>query len=468
MKPYTPHEYQKIAIKFLLQNARGALWLDPGLGKTSTTFAAFSLLKRKKLTKAMLVVAPLKVVYHVWPKERSKWKDFNWLTLKILHGPKKAQRLREEADVYLINYEGLTWLAEELNKLKWTKAKMPFDMIVFDESSKMKNSKSMRFRLMKGWINDFKRVVQLTGTPAPNGLQDVWSQVYLLDQGKSLGRYITWFRDNYFNQVGFGGFKYVPKHGAQEKIYSQINHLVLRMDAKDWLELPPLIKTKIEVDMPAEALARYDQLVADLVLKLDDKTLTMTNAAVAVNKCLQYASGAVYTDVLERTWEVVHDAKLDALEDLVDELGGKPLLVAYNYQHDLARLQQRFPGTPHIGSGVKEATVMKILEQWGRGELPLLFGQPQSMAHGLNMQEGPAVNICFFSLIWDLEAYVQFIARLWRQGQTQRVVVHHILTNGTVDKAVMKALNRKQGDQEALLNSIKELNAGVFTDDDDL
>lgn len=473
---YVPHGGQRRAIQFCLSQkyGRAAIWMDPGLGKTSTTYAVYAILKSKSLIKAMLVVAPLPVVHHVWPRERNKWDEFQHLTVKVLHGPRKSQRLREPADVYLINYEGLTWLAKELNLLGWTGDAMPFDMIVFDEASKMKNPDTVRFKLMKDWVSMFKRVIELTGTPTTRSLEDVWAQIYLLDRGKALGQFVTWFRTRYFTAGGhITVAKMVdgimvqkkvptalyPKTDAKEQVYEAIKGLVIRMDAKDWIKMPQLMKTRITIDLPPKARELYDQAEDELVLELKKGTLRIANAGVAVGKCLQLANGAVYDDT-GVVWEEVHSAKLDALEDLIDELAGKPLLVGYWFDHDRERFEARFPQYAVAGRYTKSKALGSIVDLWNAGELPVLFAQIGKVAYGLNLQEGPAQHMAFFSMVYDLEIYTQFLYRVWRQGQKhKRIICHHILAEDTVDIAAIDTLKRKDTNQQALLDAIKSLNA---------
>ena len=461
---YNPHDYQKKAIKFAIERSRCALWLDPGLGKTSIVYAVAKILQKRKMVRAALVVAPLNVVHNTWPRERSKWDDFHHFTLKVLHGPKKLQRLKEPADIYLINYEGLEWLAKSLNQLGMVGKKMPFDLFVFDEASKVKNHTSKRFKLLKPWSHGWKRIIELTGTPATNGLEDVWSQLYLLDQGVALGRYWTHFVDTFFNRVGYGGYTLVPKRGSADIIYRAVAPLVMRMSAEDYLELPELSFNNILIELTDELKDRYKTIQDDLVVLLNSGDFRLPSAAAATNKCLQFANGAVYhTD--GKTWEEIHTLKLEALDDLIEELGGKPAMIAYNYRHDIERLLEIYSKKPryrvgHIGAGMAGKIANIAVDKWNKGEYDLLFVQPQSVSHGLNMQEGPASNLIFFSMLWDLEQYMQLIKRLWRQGQEQRVMVHHLLVRGTVDMAAKAALNFKDKQQLRLLDAIKRLNQG--------
>ena len=449
MPKWNPHQYQKKAIKFGLNTLASALWLSPGLGKTTITMAIYKMLKLQKQTIGALVIAPLRVCHSTWPQQAAYWDDFKHLKVQILHGPDKAKNLRESADLYLINPEGLEWLFSELARMRvW-----PFDFLIIDESTKFKSPSSSRFKLLKSQRKRFKRCLELTGSPAPNGMLDIWSQIYLLDEGASLGRYITHFKDRYFFKTGFGGFVHVLRKGADEEIYKAISHMVLRMDAEDYLDMPPLINNTIQVELPPKAFKQYKDFENNFLLVLGGATVVAPSAASLQNRCMQAANGAVYID--GKQWEPLHDAKLDALEDLVEELSGTPAMVAYWFNHDLERLQQRFPKTPYIGSGVSTKKALELERQWNAGELPLLFVQPASVSHGLNLQDVPGA-VVIFSLFWDLEAYEQLIRRLWRQGQKSRVMVHHLVARGTVDEDVMAGLNSKDKNQKAILEAMRK------------
>lgn len=457
---YEPRSWGQNAIRFTLQNSRVALWATPGVGKTAMTYASIMLLRRKKLIKGALVVAPLNVIHNTWPQERQQWDQFQELTLRMLHGPKKMNALldMEPADVYLINYEGLPWLVKEMNERgMWGNQNQPFDMIVLDESSKVKNPSSQRFKLLRNMAHHFRRVLELTGSPAPNGLVDVWSQIYLLDEGSSLGRFKTHFYTQYFHQTGYGGYELILKEGADQAIYEKIKPLVLRMDAADFLDMPELNIVDIKIELPEEHKKEYKSLESKLLLVLEDATVKPTNMAAAVNKCLQFTGGAVYGDDGE-TVHHVHDTKLDALDDLIDELSGQPLLVGFNFRHEATRLRERFKGTGYafIEGGMRPGDVKAIIDQWNAGKLRALFAQLQVVSHGLNLQKGPACNMAFYGLPWDLECYEQFIARLWRQGQKQRVMVHRLLCTGTLDVTVAYALKQKDTTQRGLLDAMKE------------
>lgn len=483
--PWTPREYAKKAVRFLLNNAVAALFLDPGLGKTSITLAALKLLFKKKQISKVLVIAPLRVCHLVWPKEGQKWVDFQGLRMVVLHGPKKDELLQVKADLYIINPEGLDWLLQvektkrttpsgkvitdqKINLRRWKS--LGFDVLVIDELSKFKHPSSLRYKLLALVHHTFGRRWGLTGSPASNGLMDLFGQCYILDQGRTFGPYIAHYRREYFDQ-SYDGFSWVLKEGADKKIYNRVKPLALRMAADDYLDMPDLIFNNILVQLPPASRRVYDQMEELLLTEVEEKLVTAANAAVASGKCRQIANGGLYhgTELLDlvkarnagkkREWANLHDAKTDALEELIDELQGAPLLVAYDFHHDLDRLQKRFGDkVPVIGGGVSMKRTIEIESEWNAGKLKLLFAHPQALAHGLNLQEN-AQHVCWYSLTWDYELYDQFIRRVFRQGnQHKRVFCHHILAEDTIDEHVMlPALKAKRLGQNALFDALKTL-----------
>lgn len=459
MQPWKPHGYQKQAIKFMVGQGSAGLFLDPGLGKTSTTLAAYLLLRNKGLLKRMLVIAPLRPATSVWPREVEKWTDFSGLRLSVLHGKEKSLMIQEDRDVDVINPEGLPWLFDNVSKSDW-----PWQMLVIDESSKFKHASTQRFKTLKPYLPRFKRRYILTGTPAPNGLLDLFGQIYILDMGGALGRYITHYRNSFFNPTGYGGYTWVIKPGAEEEIYKKLKPLVLRMSAEDYLELPPLIFNTVKVQLPPEARKVYDQMEALMISAFDDRSIVAQNAAAATQKCRQIANGGAYAqsdydedgNVLPgKTWTNIHDAKTEAVQEIVEERGGKPTLIAYEFKHDLERLQKAFPNAPYLGGGVTANRQKEIEDQWNAGLLPELLVQPQSVAHGLNLQGAKGSALIFHSMTWNLEDHDQLIRRIWRQGQTERVVVHYVVAEKTVDEAILPGLARKDKTQKALLDALK-------------
>lgn len=418
------------------------------MGKTSIMFAAFELLRRKGLVTRMLVLAPLRVCYSTWPAEAKKWEDFSHLKVGILHGPDKASVLASDADVLVMNYEGLRWLASQ-------RVTLP-EMLVIDESSKLKHCNTQRFKTLKAMLGRFRRRYILTGSPASSGLLDLFGQIYCMDQGATFGPYITKFRAEYFNQTGFGGYEWKLKGGADKLIHKRLAPRVMRLDAKDYLELPPLVEVDIVVELPPAAMVQYLQMENQLKLDLDAGKIVAVNAAVASMKCRQIANGGIYTDAAHKIFEHIHDAKTEAVMDLVEELEGQPALIAYDFAHDLERLKKALPkGTPHIGGGVSPKRSQELVDAWNRGELPVLLGHPQSMSHGLNMQEAGRAVI-WHSLCWSLEDRMQLIRRVWRQGQKGRVFVYNIIAKNTVDEALMLAVKRKAKGEGALLNALRD------------
>jgi len=454
MKPWIPHDYQKRGLKFMVEQACAGIFWDPGLGKSSVSFAAFKVLRAKNYVNRMLVIAPLRPCYSVWPQEAEKWKEFSDLKVAVLHGPHKLERLKDPTvDVHVINPEGLEWLFKTASRASPTD-EWPWGMLVVDESTRFKHTRTKRFKTLKPWLKMFRRRYILTGTPAPNGLLDLFGQVFLLDGGHALGQFITHYKATYFDNPDKQGWTWVPRHGAQQEIYKKLEPLVMRMSAEDYLKMPSLLTNEIVVELPPAARRVYDQMENLMVAQIGAKTITAANAAAVAGKCRQVAGGGVYSGVEGRVWEPIHEAKVDALEELVEELQGQPLLVAYEFDHERERLQTRFPGTPYIGGGVSVNDFRRIEQAWNRGELPLLFAQPQSVAHGLNLFSG-GHHIAFFTTTWNLEDHDQFIRRVYRQGQDKPVTVHYINAKDTIDEMVVKLLAKKDRTQKALLNALK-------------
>lgn len=469
VKRFKPHKYQERAIRFLLDHPHAALFLDPGLGKTGITLGAMKVLQRQGLFQGALVVAPLRVAHSVWPQEVAGWEEFRHFSVAVLHGKDKDKLVEARHDIYVINYEGLAWLIENghldrLLKKRWV------DVLVFDELSKMKNHATKRFKLMKPHLHKFRRRIGLTGSPAPNGLLDLFGQVYCLDQGKRLGRFVTHFRHKFF--LPKGPYDWVPRPGADAEIQEALSDLAMSMRAEDYLELPPLVENQIMVELPPKARKAYVEVENLLFTQLETGSkVTALGAGSALGKCKQIANGAVYlgdvdpiTGVSLRpsTYETLHDAKVEALLDLVDELQGKPLLVAYEFKHDLERLLKVLPkGTPYIGGGTKADEANLLVAKWNAGMLPILLGHPASIGHGLNLQKGAASDVAWFSPTWNYELYDQFNRRLWRQGsKADRVRIHLILAKDTVDIDVVRALRHKGKTQDALIEALKERKRG--------
>ena len=446
---FKPHEYQERAIKFGIERACAGYFLEPGMGKTSIMFAIMVVLKQLKIIDKILVLAPLRVCYSTWPAERDKWDEFNDLSIGILHGPDKNKVLQEDHDIYVMNYEGLKWL------LSATRGNWIFDMLIVDESSKLKSTNTQRFKTLKRMLDKFKRRYILTGSPAANSLLDLFGQVFCMDQGATFGPYITKYRHDYFFQTGFGGYDWKLKPGADQIIHKKLAPRIMRLAAADYLTLPELVVVDIEVELPPAAQKQYIEMEKKLQAEFEDNKVVAANSAVASMKCRQIANGAIYKDATLSDYNEVHSAKIEALQDLIEELAGQPALVAYDFSHDLVRLKEALgKDTPHIGKGVSPKQADEIIKKWNAGEIPVLLGQPLSMSHGLNLQ-GAGKAVIWFGLTWSLENREQFIQRVWRQGQLNRVFVYNIIAKNTIDKAIMLAIKNKDKGQKALMNALR-------------
>jgi SNF2 family DNA or RNA helicase len=472
---FKPHNYQRAAIDFLLRNRFAGLFADPGLGKTAVTLAMIKQLRKDPRFRGALVIAPLRVAKIVWPAEIQKWDQFRNLTYQILHGPGKYRNIFRKADIYLINVENFLWLFDDETEA-WLNAlnhRFEPNVLIIDESSKFKNHAARRFKIFKKQLDQyqkrldqFQRRVILTGTPAPNSMIDLYSQSYLLDKGISLGKFITHYRQKYFYPVNFRNFtEWHQKPGADRVIQQRIAHLTMRIDSKDHLDLPPIVHNQIHIKLPPKAEKIYKQLEQKLFAYVDETPVLLGSAASAYNACRQIANGCLYEpipllkprdNIGNRKTLVLHSAKLDAVQEIVDELQRKPVLIAYHFKHDLKQLLERFGAdTPYLGGGVSANKSAKIVIKWNASEIPILFGHPQSIAHGLNLQHG-GHDIIWFSLTDNLENYLQFNQRIYRQGVTGQVRVHLIIAERTIDLAILKRLGSKNEKQTALLDAIKE------------
>ena len=453
---YAPHPYQINAIQTMCANPSAALFLDPGLGKTSITLAAFTMLKEAGAVKSMLVIAPIRPMNLVWPNEIAKWADFNGLTFSIVNGTPKQREaaLDVKADIYLINPENIAWLAQQN-----VPAGLP-DMLVVDESTRFKNPASVRFKALKLILDKFSRRYILTGTPAPQSVQDLFAQSYILDGGARLGRFITHFRKQFCNPELIyiaGGrtiTKWNPKPEAAELIYKMLNGIALRLRAEDYLTMPALTMNTVEVELPAAARVAYKAMERDLFTTLGNGTnLTAASAAAAVMKLRQIVNGWAYS---EEGSELVHEAKLEALAELVEEQQGQPTLVAVSFLHEVQAIRDTLgdQSIPYLGGGVSAKEADTIVARWNRGELPVLLAHPTSVAHGLNLQAGGHA-VCWFGLTWALEEHEQFNCRVYRQGQKRPVVIHYIIVKDSVDESILAALKSKSSAQSAILERLK-------------
>lgn len=441
---YSPHNYQIYSTNFILNNPISAIFLECGLGKSVISLTAINDLMLDYFdVSRTLVIAPLRVANSTWPDEIKKWDHLKHLNYSVVIGSEKERlaALRKPAHIYLINRENVDWLITK-SGVSWF-----FDMVVIDELSSFKSYQAKRFKSLLKVRPKIKRIVGLTGTPSSNGLMDLWAEFRLLDMGERLGRYITYYRQNFFvpdkrNQQMI--FSYKPKDGAEKKIYSLISDITISMKSKDFLKMPECVMNEVIVTLSDKEQKLYDSLKQDMVLSLEEKEIDAINAATLSNKLLQMSNGAVYNDDKESLY--IHDRKLDALEDLIEGANGKPVLVAYWFKHDLEKIKDRFD--------VREIKSAKDISYWNEGKIPVALIHPASAGHGLNLQAGGSTLI-WFGLTWSLELYQQTNARLYRQGQDSTVVIHHILTKGTIDEDVMKALKAKEKIQDALIDSVK-------------
>lgn len=437
------HAYQRRAINFIVDRRRCGLFLEMGLGKTTSALTAVSDLLESFSIHKTLIVAPLRVANSVWSQETRKWAHLSHLRVSVCTGSEKQRlmALQASADVFVINRENIDWLVHTVGK-NW-----PFDMIIIDESSSFKNASTKRFKALRRVLPSTEYMVLLTGTPSPNSLLDIWSQMYLIDFGQALGRTMTSYKQRFF-EPDYMGYKFTLREGAADKIHSLIAPSVIYMSAADYLELPESIDLIERVEMPATALQIYRDFEKTLLAELEDgEEVEAVSAAVLANKLLQFANGGMYTDA-NGSWSQVHSAKLDTLEEIVEENQGENILVAYNYRFDLERLQARFPDAVVLDKQ------QETIDRWNRGEIRMLLAHPASAGHGLNLQSGGSL-IVWFGLTWSLEYYQQFNARLHRQGQERPVRVLHVVCEKTIDDRVLGVLRSKDATQKQLLSALK-------------
>ena len=447
---YNPHDYQRYATEYIESHPAAAVFLDMGLGKTSITLTALNnLLFDYFAVHRILVVAPLRVARNTWSDEIEKWEHLHNLTFAIAVGSEKErlEALKKQADITMINRENLQWLIE--------KSGQPFeyDMVVIDELSSFKNHQAKRFKALMKVRPKVKRIVGLTGTPSSNGLIDLFAEFKILDMGMRLGRFIGQYRNTYFKPDKVNGpivYSYKPLPGAEDAIYEKISDITISMKAADHLKMPELVNTKYMVHLSEKEKKKCEDMKAELVLALPEGEITAANAASLSGKLSQMANGAVYAD--DESILPIHDRKLDALEDIIESANGKPILIAYWFKHDLMRIEQRLTEKKIPFQKLDSDASMK---KWNRGELPVALIHPASAGHGLNLQSGGS-TIVWFGITWSLELYQQTVARLYRQGQSSgTVTVIHILTEGTVDEKIMKALADKDSTQSALIDAVK-------------
>lgn len=449
---FTPHAYQQHCIDKIIETNKLGLYLDMGLGKTVTTLTAIRELKYDRFqVRRVLVIAPKKVAEGTWTKEKDKWEHTKILRVSQVLGSqaKRIRALNTPADIYITNRENVCWLVDYYRN-DW-----PFDMVVIDESSSFKSHTSKRFKSLAGISGKITRLVELTGTPSPNGLSDLWAQVYLLDGGERLGKRYTHFRERYFDPGRRGAdgmvYDYKAKPGSEDSILSRISDICISMKAEDYLQLPDLTFHEIPVVLDTKAGKAYRELERKMVLELpeDEEEISVTSAAALSNKLLQLSNGAVYDE--DRQVHEVHNCKIEALLELIESLRGKPALVFYNFQHDKERILEALKKT---GLRIRELKTTQDEDDWNEGQIDVLLTHPASSAYGLNLQQG-GNHVIWFGLTWNYELYTQANKRLHRQGQTQKVIVHHLVCTDTRDEDVMQALARKDDVQNWVMRSLK-------------
>lgn len=442
------HDYQKYAVKFIEEHKIAALLLDMGLGKTITTLTAINnLIYDLFEVRKVLIIAPLRVARDTWSAEVQKWDHLKHLRYSVAVGTaeERIAALKANADIYIINRENVDWLVINTT--------FDYDMVVIDELSSFKNHQSKRFKALMKVRPMVKRIVGLTGTPASNGLMDLFAEFRLLDMGQRLGRFIGQYRNEYFKpdkQNGYIVYSYKPLPDAEERIYEKISDITVSMKAIDHLKMPELISNEYIVKMSDAEKEKYKELKDELILEVQDTEITAANAAALSNKLCQMSNGAIYDDSGEII--PIHSRKLDALEDIIESANGKPVLVAYWFKHDRTRIAERLGKLGIVYQEIKSAQSIK---NWNSGKLQVALIHPASAGHGLNLQAGGNFLV-WFGLTWSLELYQQTNARLWRQGQqSETVIIQHIITRGTVDEKILKALTEKDKTQTALMSAVK-------------
>ena len=449
---FKPHAYQQHCINKILEIKKLGLYLDMGLGKTVTTLTAIRELKYNRfLVRKVLIIAPKKVAEGTWTKEKDKWDHTKMFRVSQVLGSqaKRIRALNTPADLYIVNRENIVWLVDYYRN-SW-----PFDMVVVDESSSFKNHSAKRFKALASVGSRIERMVELTGTPSPNGLEDLWAQVFLLDGGRRLGAKYTGFRERYFqpDKRGADGmvYSYAAKPGSEQGILDRISDICISMKAEDYLQLPDVTYHEIPVVLDAKSQRAYDDLEMKMVLELpeDEENISVTSAAALSNKLLQLANGAVYDE--DHAVHEVHGCKIEAFLELLESLRGKPVLVFYNFQHDRERILKALAGS---GLRIRELKTTKDEDDWNARQIDILLTHPASSAYGLNLQQG-GNHVVWFGLTWNYELYTQANKRLHRQGQTEKVIIHHLVCSGTRDEDVMQALNRKEDVQNWVMESLK-------------
>lgn len=441
---YVAHNYQNYAKDFILAHKVSALFLDCGLGKTITTLTAINELMYDSFEiSKVLIIAPLRVAQSTWKEEIEKWDHLNLLRYSIAVGDEKERlkALKQNSDIYIINRENVNWLVTKSG------IDFNFDMLIIDELSSFKSQTSKRFKSLLKIRPYFERVVGLTGTPSSNGLMDLWAEFRVLDLGERLGRYITHYRNEYFLPDKRNGaiiFSYKPQPNAEERIYRRLADMTISMKSTEYLKMPELILNELEINLDEEDQIKYKKFKKEMVMTIQEKEIDAINAASLSNKLIQLANGSIYDEA--KNFYEIHNKKLDKLEEIIESANGKPVLIAYWFKADKERIEKRFK--------VREIKTADDIKQWNKGMIDLALIHPASAGHGLNLQSGGS-TLVWFSLTWSLELYQQTNARLYRQGQKDTVVIHHLITKNTIDEDIIKSLKRKDKTQEALMKAVK-------------
>lgn len=449
---YQPHEYQKRATQFIIDNRYCALFLDMGLGKTVSTLTAIDILKNDYLEiDKVLVIAPKSVALNTWSAETAKWDHLRKLRISVAMGTaaQRSKAIERDADIYVTNRDNVKWIVDYFKKEPW-----PFDTVVLDESSSFKNPSSQRFKALRKIRPQLRRVIELTGTPSPNGLMDLWPQIWLLDMGERLGRTLGSYRSEFFTAGRRNGavvYDWIARPGARQRISKRLADISMSMQASDYLDMPDVIDGGLTLALPPDEMRDYLAFQREQLMQLDNTDIEAVTAAALTNKLLQYTGGALYDD--QHNWHEVSTAKLEALQDIVDSTD-ESVLIYYQYQNEKDRILKMLP------DAVTFTGEPELLESWNAGKIRLMLAHPASVAYGLNMQAGGHI-IVWYTPTWNLELYMQANARLHRQGQTKPVVIYHLIAAGTIDERVMQALNCKNGSQAALLKHIKELRESI-------
>ena len=449
---YQPHEYQKRATQFIIDNRYCALFLDMGLGKTVSTLTAIDILKNDYLEiDKVLVIAPKSVALNTWSGETAKWDHLRKLRISVAMGTaaQRTKAIERDADIYVTNRDNVKWIVDYFKKEPW-----PFDTVVLDESSSFKNPSSQRFKALRKIRPQLRRVIELTGTPSPNGLMDLWPQIWLLDMGERLGRTLGSYRSEFFTAGRRNGavvYDWIARPGARQRISKRLADISMSMQASDYLNMPDVIDGGLTLALPPDEMRDYQAFQKEQLMQLDNTDIEAVTAAALTNKLLQYTGGALYDD--QHNWHEVSTAKLEALQDIVESTD-ESVLIYYQYQSEKDRILKMLP------DAVTFTGEPELLESWNAGKIRLMLAHPASVAYGLNMQAGGHI-IVWYTPTWNLELYMQANARLHRQGQTKPVVIYHLIAAGTIDERVMQALNCKNGSQAALLKHIKELRESI-------